>query len=81
MRVAEVSVAHPVVDGVGVLLQIAADGLGQILCLQRVDDRRCHALDGVRLLCRGGVVRRQQRLQRCGQLGEQRQAAQGTAYL
>ena len=52
MGVSQRTVADAVIDRVGVLFQIAADGLGKLLILQCGDNAACQLLDQLLLfLC------------------------------
>ena len=56
MSVSQCAIADTVVDRVGVLFQIAADGLGKLLLLQRGDNAACQLLDQFLFLLRRVLV-------------------------
>ena len=56
MGVSQCAIADTVVDRVGVLFQIAADGLGKLLLLQHGDDLACQLLDQLLLFLRRVLV-------------------------
>ena len=56
MGVSQRTVADAVIDGVGVLLQIAADSLGKLLLLQHGDDLTCQLLNKFLLFLRCVLV-------------------------
>ena len=56
MGVSQFSISNSIIDGVGVLFQIAADGLGKLLILQCGDNAACQLLDQLLLFLRRVLV-------------------------